>query len=104
MISQHPRTADLELVNVLAALGNPLRLQIVRVLADTGERNCGSIVEGVPPSTMTRHWKVLRDAGVIWQKPVGRENLLSLRTDDLAQRFPGLLDSVLGRGATDSSH
>lgn len=44
---------------------------------------------------MTRHWQVLRDAGVIWQKPAGRENMLSLRADDLNSRFPGLLDSVV---------
>lgn len=95
MPSRHPRTADLELVDVLAAMGNPLRLQIVRELADGGEHRCGSIIEGVPPSTMTRHWKVLRDAGVIWQRPAGRENLLSLRADDLQERFPGLLPSIL---------
>lgn len=44
---------------------------------------------------MTHHWRVLRDAGVIWQRPYGRENLLSLRKEDLDERFPGLIDSLL---------
>ncbi|MGY1899217.1 hypothetical protein [Nocardia gipuzkoensis] len=38
---------------------------------------------------------MLRDAGVIWQRPSGRELLLSLRRDDLEARFPGLLDTLL---------
>lgn len=77
-----------------------MRLTIVRVLAEYGERACGAVGtylgEGVSKSTLTHHWRVLRDSGVIWQQPSGRENLLSLRREDLDTRFPGLLDSVLG--------
>lgn len=39
---------------------------------------------------------------MIWQRPFGRENLLSLRRDDLDARFPGLLDSLLGAVQNDS--
>ena len=38
---------------------------------------------------------MLRDSGIIWQRPFGRENLLSLRREDLNARFPGLLDALL---------
>lgn len=89
------RTEDMRLPEVLTALGHPVRLQIVRVLADHEEHRCGGIVEGISKSTLTHHWKALRDAGVIDQRPSGRENLLSLRRDDLDERFPGLLDSIL---------
>lgn len=89
------RAEDIELSDVLSALGHPARLQIVQVLADDTEHACGGIVPGISKSTLTHHWKVLRDAGVINQRPSGRENLLSLRRDDLDQRFPGLLDSIL---------
>ncbi|AXB48212.1 ArsR/SmtB family transcription factor [Amycolatopsis albispora] len=89
------RTGDMQLPDVLTALGHPVRLQIVRVLADDDEHRCGGIVDGISKSTLTHHWKVLRDAGVINQRPSGRENLLSLRRDDLDERFPGLLDSIL---------
>ncbi|HBX3657711.1 TPA: transcriptional regulator, partial [Klebsiella pneumoniae subsp. pneumoniae] len=41
------------------------------------------------------HWRVLRDSGVIWQRPQGRENMISLRREDLDARFPGLLDTLL---------
>jgi DNA-binding transcriptional ArsR family regulator len=95
MIAQHPKREQILLENVLSALGNPLRLQIVRVLAHSGERSCGSILDGVSKSTLTHHWRVLRDSGVIWQRPAGRENLLSLRREDLDMRFPGMLDALL---------
>ncbi len=51
--------------------------------------------EEVAKSTMTHHWRVLRDSGVIWQRPQGRENMISLRREDLDARFPGLLDTLL---------
>jgi hypothetical protein len=38
---------------------------------------------------------VLREAGVIHQRAVGRERLTELRRDDLEARFPGLLGSVV---------
>jgi DNA-binding transcriptional ArsR family regulator len=95
VITAHPDRAQIQLAQVLAALGNPLRLRILRVLADGEEHTCGSVLDGVAKSTLTHHWRVLRDAGVIWQRPHGRENLLSLRRDDLDARFPGLLDPLL---------
>ncbi|MFI0470553.1 ArsR/SmtB family transcription factor [Saccharopolyspora sp. NPDC003752] len=95
MIDTHPDRDQIQLQDVLSALANPLRMTIVRALATGGEQSCGSIVEGVSKSTLTRHWRVLRDSGVIWQQPSGRENLLSLRHDDLEARFPGLLDTIL---------
>lgn len=95
MLPNHPERAQIRLENVLTALGNPLRLAVVRALASEGERACGSLLQGQTKSTMTHHWRVLRDSGVIWQRPSGRENLLSLRKDDLEARFPGLLHSLL---------
>ncbi|SDE36340.1 transcriptional regulator, ArsR family [Massilia sp. PDC64] len=95
MTPNHPDRDQIRLENVLAALGNPVRLTVVRVLADGGEHTCGSVLQGIAKSTLTHHWRVLRDSGVIWQRPYGRENLLSLRREDLDARFPGLLDSLL---------
>lgn len=96
MILNHPTREQIRLENVLNALGNPLRLSVVRALAVNGQRPCGTLLQGQSKSTMTHHWRVLRESGVIWQRPYGREYLLSLRHEDLNARFPGLLDSLLG--------
>lgn len=99
MTHTHPEREQIRLENVLGALGNPLRLNVVRMLASGKELPCGALLQGQTKSTMTRHWRVLRDSGVIWQRPNGRENLLSLRRADLDARFPGLLKALLS--ATD---
>ncbi|RBQ16792.1 transcriptional regulator [Spongiactinospora rosea] len=103
MSALHPTRDQIRLENVLTALGNPMRLAVVRVLLDSGEMPCGAILDNVSKSTMTHHWRVLRDAGVIWQRPAGRENLLSLRREDLDARYPGLLDAVLNGVLVDSA-
>ena len=96
MISNQPEPEQITLENVLLALGNPLRLEILRLLADGGELSCNALrPEEIAKSTMTHHWRVLRDSGVIWQRPQGRENMISLRREDLDTRFPGLLDTLL---------
>ncbi|WP_433271747.1 ArsR/SmtB family transcription factor [Actinosynnema sp. CS-041913] len=96
MIGHHPDRDQIKLENVLTALGNPMRLAVVRVLAGGGEHPCGTVLsKEISKSTLTHHWRVLRDSGVIWQRASGREHLLSLRREDLEARFPGLLDAVL---------
>ncbi|WP_327090978.1 ArsR family transcriptional regulator [Nonomuraea sp. NBC_01738] len=98
----HPSRDQIELVDVMAALGHPIRAEIVRVLAASDgdkEQFCGSIVPDVPKSTLTGHWRVLREAGIICQRPEGRKLFIRLRRDDLDARFPGLLDLVRAEGA-----
>ncbi|GAA3101453.1 ArsR/SmtB family transcription factor [Streptomyces echinatus] len=97
-MSRHPDRDQIRIESVLSALGSPVRLSVIRVLDAGGEHNCGSVlgILGITAkSTMTHHWRVLRESGVIWQHPSGRENLLSLRRDDLDARYPGLLDAIL---------
>jgi DNA-binding transcriptional ArsR family regulator len=91
----HPTRDQIRLEDVLAALGNPLRMRVLQVLAGGGEHPCGAIVEGVSKSTLTHHWRVLRESGVINQRASGRTLLLSLRREDLDARFPMLLDTIL---------
>lgn len=102
MIPNHPERENIRLENVLTAFGHPLRLTVLRVLAGGGEHACSAVLSGIPKSTLTHHWRVLRDSGVIWQRPFGRENLLSLRREDLDTRFPGLLEALLGAVKNDA--
>jgi DNA-binding transcriptional ArsR family regulator len=93
---EHPEREAIELVEVLQALGDPVRLQIVRFLADCdGMVACHEIPIPVSKSTGSHHLKVLREAGVVRGKVDGTRKYHTLRRDDLEARFPGLLDSVL---------
>jgi len=92
----HPSRDDLELGAVLHALSDPVRLRIVAELARSeGEYTCGSFALPVTKSTCTHHFKVLREAGVIHQRPQGTTRLNKLRREDLEARFPGLLQTIL---------
>jgi DNA-binding transcriptional ArsR family regulator len=94
----HPTREDLSLPNILYALGDPLRLRIVEQLAVANEGiSCQHLFvgEGVAKSTQSHHFKVLRESGLISMVPQGRRVLVSLRTKDLKERFPGLLEAIL---------
>ena len=91
-----PDRDEIELVEVLAALGDPVRLQLVRILdAADGAMCCAEIPIPVSKSTGSHHLKVLREAGVVKAKVEGTRRYYELRRDDLEARFPGLLESVL---------
>jgi len=92
----HPTCEELELAAVLHALSDPVRLRIVAELArNGGEFTCGSFALPVTKSTCTHHFKVLRESGLIQQRPQGTTRLNRLRRDDVDARFPGLLETVL---------
>ena len=93
---EYPERDEIQLVEVLQALGDPVRLQIVRILDNAdGAIACHEIPIPVSKSTGSHHLKVLREAGVVKAQVDGTRRYYSLRTDDLEARFPGLLESVL---------
>lgn len=97
----HPDRAQLRFTAVLAALADPVRLAIVARLADVepdGELACTAFALPVSKSTQSGHFRVLREAGVIWQRDEGTRRLNRLRRDDLDARFPGLLDLAIPQG------
>lgn len=95
----HPHPTDLSLHHVLAALGDPIRLRIARALADEEHGlNCTMVTapfDHIAKSTLSGHFRVLRESGVICQRKRGVETINTLRRDDLDARFPGLLDTIL---------
>ena len=96
-----PGRDEIDLATVMHALSDPVRLQILRDLYRSGsELRCGSFVAPVSKSTLTHHFRVLREAGVISQRRCGTARLTSLRTDDLEARFPGLIAPIAA--ATDA--
>jgi len=100
----HPDMQHLELTQVLFALSDPVRLEIVRQLASgpLTTMSCQEVGPEMPKSTRSHHLKTLREAGLIRNEPQGRERLVSLRRDELEARFPGLLAAVAGVDAAPS--
>ncbi|WP_026412909.1 ArsR/SmtB family transcription factor [Actinomadura oligospora] len=90
-----PPTTDLELVAVLRALADPVRLELVRRLAAGGEVSCSPDDLDVPRSTLSNHWRVLREAGLTHTRAEGKARYMTLRHNDLQTRFPGLLETIL---------
>jgi DNA-binding transcriptional ArsR family regulator len=89
----HPPTESLDLATVMRTLGDPVRLEIVRLLADDVPRMCNDIAvaTGQPVSTSSYHLKMLREAGITRARAAGTQRLITLRSDDLEARFPGLV-------------
>jgi DNA-binding transcriptional ArsR family regulator len=95
-VLEHPKPEEIRLEAVLHAFADPMRLEVVRFLAQAGrEVSCSEIDLVVSKSTGTHHYRVLREAGVINQVYRGTAKLNSLRRDVLDALFPGLLDSVI---------
>jgi len=96
---QHPAADEIDLATVMAALSDPVRVTIVRTLAEQGEMACGTMPLPVSPATRSHHFRVLREAGLTTTRPEGTHRYVSLRRDCLEERFPGLLDAVLAAAA-----
>lgn len=97
----HPARDDIQLDKVLAAFGSPLRLAAIRKVAEEEPCPCYTILPQVTKSTMSHHFRILRESGIVWQHHTGRVYSLTLRTEDLNFRFPGLLDAILSNLRTD---
>jgi DNA-binding transcriptional ArsR family regulator len=94
---KHPVPSELSLERLLYALSDPVRLDIVRQLASVAEATCGELDGGRPKSSMSHHFRVLRDAGLVETRNVGTTHMNTLRSDALERRFPGLLNSILAQ-------
>lgn len=92
---EHPEIAEVALDDVLRALADPTRRRIVRLLVAEGDRPCGTFGLPVSASTLSHHFRTLRKAGVLRQYDNGRKRMNTLRLDELDQRFPGVVSSVL---------
>lgn len=93
---EHPELSEVTLQQVLDALTDPVRRMMVSQLAQAGgEKGCGTFDTPVSDSTLTHHFTVLREAGVIRQHYRGTTKLNSLRSSELEARFPGLLTAVV---------
>jgi DNA-binding transcriptional ArsR family regulator len=93
----HPPIETVTLEGILYALADPVRLEIIRTL---GKGTCGLNCQSASPgkmakSTQSHHFQILREAGLIRSERKGVEVINSLRCDEIATRFPGLVPAIL---------
>lgn len=83
---------------VLSALQDPVRLEMVRRLHNAGEPvRCAALYDGINKSTATHHFNILRDAGLIQRESVDGHTHQRLRVGDVDAAIPGLLDAVVAQ-------
>ena len=92
-----PDMADVRLVTVLGAVADPIRLQIVRDLADglPHAKSEEAWAFEVNKSTMAHHYTTLRLAGLTRTTVTGRSHAIQLRRAELDARFPGLVEALV---------
>jgi DNA-binding transcriptional ArsR family regulator len=84
------------LQDVLAAISDPVRLEMVRrMYAEGGPTPCAQLYDGVSKSTASHHFKILREAGLTSRSVIGGQTHQELRLDDVETTYPGVLSSIL---------
>jgi len=97
----HPALKDITVEGILHALSDPTRVEIFSKIADSGcSANCSSFLtvgeKAVPKSTLSQHFKVLREAGLVRSERMGVEMQNASRCSEIETRFPGLLSAIVG--------
>jgi DNA-binding transcriptional ArsR family regulator len=97
MTIPHPDIDQIELPNLLTALGDETRLAMIGYLARSEEQpmTCGQFLDLGSKTSLSYHLAKLREAGVINVRAEGTRRLITLRRADLDNRFPGFLDSII---------
>jgi DNA-binding transcriptional ArsR family regulator len=96
----HPAIEDVTVEGILHALSDPVRVAIYAQLAGA---HCTSICSNflqvsdrsIPKSTLSQHFRVLREAGLVRSERQGVEMHNSSRCPEIEQRFPGLIAAIL---------
>ncbi len=89
------KSDELSLPSVLQAFSDPVRLEIVCQLDEAGEKACGKFGLDMPKSSLSHHFRILRESGVIESEGRGTILMNRLRRKALDAKFPGLVASIL---------
>ena len=94
----HPSKEDITLTGILAALADPIRISILKSLME--KDGCMSCCQASPcpkiaKSTLSNHFRILRESGLIRMAKQGVENHSVVRLADINEKFPGLLKNIL---------
>jgi DNA-binding transcriptional ArsR family regulator len=96
----HPSLEDITVEGILHALSDPVRAHILaRILHADGAKTCSAFLEisdrPIPKSTLSQHFKALREAGLIRSERKGVQLHNTSRCQELGPRFGTLIAAVL---------
>jgi DNA-binding transcriptional ArsR family regulator len=96
----HPAIEDVTVQGILYALSDPVRVRIFAnlVQSEDAQRCCAFSHHGqveLPKSTLSQHFKVLREAGLIRSERKGVEVLNRSRCHELKRRFGPMISEIL---------
>jgi len=96
----HPSIEDITVEGILHALSDPVRVAIYAQLAGADcATTCSNFLQisdrSVPKSTLSQHFKALREAGLVRSERHGVEMHNTTRCKEIEQRFPGLIGAIL---------
>jgi DNA-binding transcriptional ArsR family regulator len=96
----HPSIDDVTLEGILHALSDPVRAAIYAQLAvSDGAATCSKFVNvidrEIPKSTLSQHFRALREAGLVRSERSGVEMRSHTRCKEIEQRFPGLIPAIM---------
>lgn len=92
---KHPKLDQIELTDIMYALSDPARIEIVKALSGSKSKTCSELNCDRPKSSMSHHFKILRESGLLETQIEGKEHKNSLRTAELEKKFPGLMKTIL---------
>jgi DNA-binding transcriptional ArsR family regulator len=96
----HPSIEDVTVEGILHALSDPVRVAIFAEIAGSKcPQNCSNFLEvsekTIPKSTLSQHFKILREAGLIRGERQGVEMHNVSRCVEIDKRFPGLIAAII---------
>ena len=96
----HPSIEDITVEGILYALSDPVRVAIFAdIAASDCSQNCSNFLniseKAIPKSTLSQHFKVLREAGLIHGERQGVEMRNTSRCVEIEKRFPGLISAIV---------
>jgi len=103
----HPSIADITLAGILHALSDPIRAAIFAEIAGAAcFQTCSAFASigdrAIPKSSLSQHFSVLREAGLIRSERHGVELRNTSRCAEVNDLFPGLIPAILSAHAQDA--
>ena len=104
----HPSIDDIQPQAILHALSDPNRVAILaRILTSGVVEACTNVAalgdRVIPKSSLSNHFRILREAGLIRSERHGVEMRNQSRFDEVNARFPGLIASIISAYANEES-